>query len=104
MNESSQQSMHQLSGSNGILWTLRGLFSSGRDVTLTPESGIFESEKSVQISDNVTKSPASQVHEGKRPVKRRRAEWITPNKTYRIGGQLTDVYVKTIGVRLAVQA
>jgi hypothetical protein len=104
MNEASQKSMHQLSGSNGILWALRGIFSSGRDVTLTPESGIFESEKTTPLAKHRTQNNAPQAQQTASPVKRRRAEWITPNKTYRVGGQLTDVYVQTIGVRLAVHA
>ena len=104
MNEASQKSMHQLSGSNGILWALRGMFSSGRDVTLTPESGIFESETTAPHAKNLHENNTHEVQKSTSPVKRRRAEWITPNKTYRVGGQLTDVYVKTIGVRFAVHA
>jgi len=98
MKQSTQQSMHQLSGGNGILWTLRGMFTSGRDVTLTPESGVFQSEKPADPPRQVVKKDTPN------PVRRRRAEWITPNQTYRIGGQLTEVYAKTIGVRLAVHA
>ena len=97
MKQPAQHPMHQMSGSSGLLWTLRGMFSGGRDVTLSPEDGIFEpaQDKMADVRKVETKA---------QPIRRRRAEWITPNKTYRIGGDLTDVYRKTIGVRLAIQA
>ena len=83
-------------GETGLLWALRGLFTSGRNVTLTPEAGIFESEKTApKVTEGLNESP---------PAKRLRTEWITTNQTYQIGGQLSHVYVKTSGLRLAVHA
>jgi hypothetical protein len=96
MNQMNSKSIHQMRGETGILWALRGLFTSGRNVTLTPEAGIFESEETAPKVPELLNEPP--------PVKRRRAEWITSNQTYQIGGQLSDVYVKTSGLRLAVHA
>ncbi len=94
MKNTSDKAIHQLSSGTSLLWGLRGVFTSGRDVTLTPESGVFEAQV---VEESIEKPIAKQ-----RVYGRRKPEWITSNKTYQIGGQLEDVYVKHIGLRLAI--
>ena len=94
MKSTSDKAIHQLSSGTSILWGLRGVFTSGRDVTLTPDSGVFEAEAA---EDSIEKPISKQG-----TSRRRKPQWITSNKTYQVGGQLEDVYVKHIGLRLAI--
>ena len=94
MTQQTSKSIHQLAEGTGVLWALRGLLTKSRDVPLAPEDGIFESAQTDEVSPRKHK-PLSKA-------RKRERSWITPNQTYRGCGQLTDVYVQNLGVRLAI--
>lgn len=95
MTQQTGKSMHQLAEGTGVLWALRGLLTKSRDVPLSPEDGIFESAKTVEAS--------KQEHKPLMKARKRERRWITPNQTYRVCGQLSEVYVQNLGVRLAIR-
>ena len=95
MTQQTGKSMHQLAEGTGVLWALRGLLTKSRDVPLTPEDGVFESANAVETS--------KAEHGPLRKARKRERKWITPNQTYRGCGQLSEVYVQNLGVRLAIR-
>ena len=96
MKDSTTKPMQQLSNGTGLLWTLRSVFTPHRDVSLKPEGGVFEAE------DQFDRPEAPTITRPK--FGQRRQRWITPNLTYKTGGELTQVYVKHTGLRLVTRA
>jgi len=84
------KSIHGLSDGKGLFWSLRSLVSPTRDITLTPEDGVFVAEQSeTEIERTVPPKPVA-----KRPA----------HHTYKIGGQLAQIYTQTLGREFAVLA
>ena len=84
------QSIHGLSDGKGLFWSLRSLVSSTRDITLTPEDGVFSAEHSEsEIEPLLSPKPSA-----KRSV----------HHTYKVGGQLAQIYTQTLGREFAILA
>ncbi len=84
------QAIHGLTDGTGLFWSLRSLVKPSRDITLTPEKGVFVAEE--MAVDSMVRS--QQEHIPKR----------TPHQTYGIGGQLAQIYTQTLGREFAILA
>ena len=84
------KSIHGLSDGKGFFWSLRSLVSPTRDITLTPEDGVFIAASSETELDPM---PAPKPF-SKRPA----------HQTYKIGGQLAQIYTQTLGREFAILA
>lgn len=83
-------SIHGLSDGKGLFWSLRSLVKPSRDITLSPEKGVF-----VAAEAEVEPMVRSQ-HE--QSAKR------APHQTYGIGGQLAQIYTQSLGREFAILA
>jgi hypothetical protein len=84
------QSIHGLTDGTGLFWSLRSLIKPSRDITLNPEQGVFVAEADTAESMVRTQQEQSPKH--------------VPHHTYRIGGQLAQIYTQTLGREFAILA
>ena len=93
MNSEKKQLVHGLSDGRGVFWALRSLLVPGRDIDFTAEQGIFEPE----VKEDDLKCHARDDAQLKRSERR------VVYESYRDGGQVIPLYVKTRGTQFAAR-